>query len=148
MSSSPVPLKTRRVGKRCTLNLLRAQMSFRWCGVAVKRGDCHLRCRPRHLTMVRNYEVHRQKPSCSFTVRHRDPRNSSWQEARSTPVVGLVLEHHTGDSTNQLGEIPRRDDRWRHHLSPPPQLRHGAEGEGNILQSPALVIQPTRLRTH
>ncbi|GFV90785.1 hypothetical protein TNCV_2323541 [Trichonephila clavipes] len=30
--SSPVPLKTRRVGKRCTLNQSRAQMSSRWCG--------------------------------------------------------------------------------------------------------------------
>ncbi|GFU90909.1 dimer_Tnp_hAT domain-containing protein [Trichonephila clavipes] len=28
----------------------------------------------------------------------RGPRNSSWQGARSTPVVGLG--HHTGDSTN------------------------------------------------
>ncbi|GFW08058.1 hypothetical protein TNCV_2978261 [Trichonephila clavipes] len=34
MSSSPVPLKTRRVGERCALNLSRAQMSFRWCGGA------------------------------------------------------------------------------------------------------------------
>ncbi|GFY01430.1 uncharacterized protein TNCV_850381 [Trichonephila clavipes] len=31
MSSSPVPLKTRRVGERCTLNLSRAHAS-RWCG--------------------------------------------------------------------------------------------------------------------
>ncbi|GFU75163.1 histone-lysine N-methyltransferase SETD2 [Trichonephila clavipes] len=31
-SSSPVPLKTRRVGQRCTLNLLRAETSSRWCG--------------------------------------------------------------------------------------------------------------------
>ncbi|GFU83080.1 hypothetical protein TNCV_65501 [Trichonephila clavipes] len=38
MSSSPVPLKTRRVGQRCTLNLLRAETSFRWCGVVVRRG--------------------------------------------------------------------------------------------------------------
>ncbi|GFU22397.1 hypothetical protein TNCV_1264181 [Trichonephila clavipes] len=30
-------------------------------------------------------------------------------------------------------------------LYPPPQIRHGTEGERNILQSPALVIQPTRL---
>ncbi|GFT42236.1 uncharacterized protein TNCV_2154871 [Trichonephila clavipes] len=37
MTSSPVPLKTRRVGARCTLNLSRAQMSFRWCGVVVRR---------------------------------------------------------------------------------------------------------------
>ncbi|GFW56711.1 uncharacterized protein TNCV_4067911 [Trichonephila clavipes] len=31
-SSSPVPLKTRRVGQRCTLNLSRVEMSSRWCG--------------------------------------------------------------------------------------------------------------------
>ncbi|GFT83685.1 hypothetical protein TNCV_2826121 [Trichonephila clavipes] len=29
-SSSPVPLKTRRVGQRCTLNLSRAETSSRW----------------------------------------------------------------------------------------------------------------------
>ncbi|GFV47815.1 uncharacterized protein TNCV_1329411 [Trichonephila clavipes] len=38
MSSSPVPLKTRRVGQRCTLNLSRAEASSRWCGVVVRRG--------------------------------------------------------------------------------------------------------------
>ncbi|GFU69359.1 uncharacterized protein TNCV_3210231 [Trichonephila clavipes] len=37
-SSSPVPLKTRRVGQRCTLNLSRAEMSSRWCGAVVRRG--------------------------------------------------------------------------------------------------------------
>ncbi|GFV59795.1 uncharacterized protein TNCV_956941 [Trichonephila clavipes] len=37
-SSSSVPLKTRRVGQRCTLNLMRAQTSSRWCGVVVRRG--------------------------------------------------------------------------------------------------------------
>ncbi|GFV83790.1 uncharacterized protein TNCV_2555761 [Trichonephila clavipes] len=35
--SSSVPLKTRRVGQRCTLNLPRAETSSRWCGVAVRR---------------------------------------------------------------------------------------------------------------
>ncbi|GFT79341.1 uncharacterized protein TNCV_3275681 [Trichonephila clavipes] len=64
-SSSPVPLKTHRVGQRCTLNLSRAETSSRWCGVVVRRGECQLRCRPRHLTMVQNYVVRRQKPSCS-----------------------------------------------------------------------------------
>ncbi|GFY27520.1 uncharacterized protein TNCV_2071401 [Trichonephila clavipes] len=63
MSSSPVPLKTRRVGQQCTLNLSRAEMSSRWCGVVVRRGrGCQLRCRPRHLTMVQNYVVRRQNP--------------------------------------------------------------------------------------
>ncbi|GFT12342.1 uncharacterized protein TNCV_3047111 [Trichonephila clavipes] len=41
--SSPVPLKTRRVGQRCTLNLSRAETSSRWCGVVVRRGWCQLR---------------------------------------------------------------------------------------------------------
>ncbi|GFY12100.1 uncharacterized protein TNCV_4976001 [Trichonephila clavipes] len=36
--SSPVPLKTCRVGQRCTLNLSRAETSSRWCGVGVRRG--------------------------------------------------------------------------------------------------------------
>ncbi|GFT30863.1 uncharacterized protein TNCV_1682521 [Trichonephila clavipes] len=65
MGSSPVPLKIRRVGQRCTLNLSRAETSSRWCGVVVRRGGCQLKCRPRHLTMVQNYVVRRQKPSCS-----------------------------------------------------------------------------------
>ncbi|GFW97613.1 uncharacterized protein TNCV_684831 [Trichonephila clavipes] len=38
MSSIPVPLKTLRVGQRCTLNLSRAETSSRWCGVVVRRG--------------------------------------------------------------------------------------------------------------
>ncbi|GFX29721.1 uncharacterized protein TNCV_2750551 [Trichonephila clavipes] len=64
-SSSPVPLKTCRVGQRCTLSLSRAETSFRWCGVVVRREGCQLRCRSRHLTMAQNYVVRRQKPSCS-----------------------------------------------------------------------------------
>ncbi|GFV72725.1 hypothetical protein TNCV_1951941 [Trichonephila clavipes] len=35
MSSSPVPLETRRVGEKCTLNLSRAQTSSHWCAVVV-----------------------------------------------------------------------------------------------------------------
>ncbi|GFV59431.1 uncharacterized protein TNCV_2791781 [Trichonephila clavipes] len=38
-SSSPVPLKARRVGQqRCTLSLSRAETSSRWCGGVVRRG--------------------------------------------------------------------------------------------------------------
>ncbi|GFX20315.1 uncharacterized protein TNCV_3486731 [Trichonephila clavipes] len=64
-SSSPVPLKTRRVGQRCKLNLSRAETSSRWCRVVVRRGGCQLKCLPRLLTMVQNYVARRQKPSCS-----------------------------------------------------------------------------------
>ncbi|GFU30746.1 uncharacterized protein TNCV_1444581 [Trichonephila clavipes] len=38
LSSSPVPLKTRRVGQRCMLNLSRAETSSQRCGVVVRRG--------------------------------------------------------------------------------------------------------------
>ncbi|GFV29494.1 hypothetical protein TNCV_2728751 [Trichonephila clavipes] len=37
-SSSPVPLKTRRVGERCMFTLSRFQLSSHWCDVVVKRG--------------------------------------------------------------------------------------------------------------
>ncbi|GFX48690.1 uncharacterized protein TNCV_407971 [Trichonephila clavipes] len=64
-SSSPVPLKTRREGQRYMLNLSRAETSFRWCGVVAKRAGRQLKCRRCHFTMVQNYVVRRQKPSCS-----------------------------------------------------------------------------------
>ncbi|GFT79227.1 uncharacterized protein TNCV_2766531 [Trichonephila clavipes] len=44
-SSSPVPLKNRRVWGKCTLNLLRAQTSSYWSGVVVKRGQLKYRTR-------------------------------------------------------------------------------------------------------
>ncbi|GFT59080.1 uncharacterized protein TNCV_186571 [Trichonephila clavipes] len=63
-SSSPVPLKTRRVRQRCTLNLSRAETSSRWCG-AVARREVPAQVSSTHLTMAQNYVVRRQKPSCS-----------------------------------------------------------------------------------
>ncbi|GFW96057.1 hypothetical protein TNCV_957711 [Trichonephila clavipes] len=62
MSSSPVPQKTRHVAERCTLNLSRAQTTSRCCGMVVRRDGCQLKCRPRHLIVVQNYEVSRQQP--------------------------------------------------------------------------------------
>ncbi|GFX88809.1 hypothetical protein TNCV_1558541 [Trichonephila clavipes] len=43
-SSSPVPLKTHRVGQRCKLNLSRAETSFRswWCGRGASSGVVHV----------------------------------------------------------------------------------------------------------
>ncbi|GFX58315.1 uncharacterized protein TNCV_205021 [Trichonephila clavipes] len=35
--------------------------------------------------------------STCLTLSDRDPQNPSWQGARCLPVVGLSLEHHTGD---------------------------------------------------
>ncbi|GFY32470.1 uncharacterized protein TNCV_3559781 [Trichonephila clavipes] len=68
MSSSPVPLKTRRVGRRCTLNLSRAETSSRWCGGVVRRGGCQLRCRPRHLTILQNYVIRRPRVAEQYDI--------------------------------------------------------------------------------
>ncbi|GFX03846.1 hypothetical protein TNCV_2114181 [Trichonephila clavipes] len=68
MSSSLVPLKIRSVRQRYTLNLSRAQMSSRWCGVGVKRGqvrESQHKCRPHHLPMIQKFEVRHKKPSSS-----------------------------------------------------------------------------------
>ncbi|GFW17174.1 uncharacterized protein TNCV_2762971 [Trichonephila clavipes] len=47
-------------------------------------------------------------------------------------------------ATEPVRQVGLLYDRWRHHLSPPPQFsRHGTRGEGNILQPPALVVSAT-----
>ncbi|GFX42445.1 hypothetical protein TNCV_1520091 [Trichonephila clavipes] len=38
VSSSPLPIKTHRVGQLCTLNLSRAETSSHWCGVVARRS--------------------------------------------------------------------------------------------------------------
>ncbi|GFT97936.1 hypothetical protein TNCV_2168271 [Trichonephila clavipes] len=57
------------MGRRCKLNLSKAQRSSRWYDVVVRRGVIQLRCLPPHLTIVQNCVVRRQKPSCSLTMR-------------------------------------------------------------------------------
>ncbi|GFW47200.1 uncharacterized protein TNCV_56531 [Trichonephila clavipes] len=53
MSSSLVPLKTRCVVERCTLNLPRTQMLFLWCSVEVRRWEDQLRCCPSEMEEIR-----------------------------------------------------------------------------------------------
>ncbi|GFV03857.1 hypothetical protein TNCV_2163761 [Trichonephila clavipes] len=85
MSSSLVPLKTHRVGKRCPLNLSRDQTFSRCCGVVVRTGG-QLRCSPRHLTMAQNYEVRHQKPSsrtqCDINI-HSLTHSKPWKQRRA-----------------------------------------------------------------
>ncbi|GFV06414.1 hypothetical protein TNCV_2947371 [Trichonephila clavipes] len=50
-SSSPVPLKSRRVGQRCMLNLSRDETSSRWCGLVVRRGLPYLKKVPEGILM-------------------------------------------------------------------------------------------------
>ncbi|GFW45445.1 uncharacterized protein TNCV_3243851 [Trichonephila clavipes] len=65
MSSSPVPLKTRRLGQRCTLNLSRAETSSLRRGVVVRDGGASSGVVHVTLIMVQNYVIRRQKPSSS-----------------------------------------------------------------------------------
>ncbi|GFW91567.1 hypothetical protein TNCV_4499871 [Trichonephila clavipes] len=44
------------------------------------------------------------------------------------------------ENCQSLRQVRLLYDRWRHHLSPPPQFRHGTGRKENILQSPALVV--------
>ncbi|GFU95844.1 transposable element Tc1 transposase, partial [Trichonephila clavipes] len=55
MNSSPVPLKTRRVGQRGTLNLSRAETSSRWCDVATTKTLVSERAR-RHFSQLSEFE--------------------------------------------------------------------------------------------
>ncbi|GFW75690.1 uncharacterized protein TNCV_4428731 [Trichonephila clavipes] len=69
-----------------------------------------------------------------------------------TPVVTRRLEHHAvvvavsfrkGRNESCQSLVGLLHDRWRHHLSPPPQFRHGTRREGNIFQPPAPVVSAT-----
>ncbi|GFT25423.1 hypothetical protein TNCV_182491 [Trichonephila clavipes] len=61
MSWSPVPLKTRHVGKRGTLNLSRAETSSRWCGKLQILDGLLL---PLHLTLGRRGPPIKKKGNC------------------------------------------------------------------------------------
>ncbi|GFX36725.1 uncharacterized protein TNCV_1543291 [Trichonephila clavipes] len=83
-SSSPVPLKTRRVGQRCTLNLSRAEMSSRWCGVVVRRNKLL-----DYLPLRRRYSNSgaKRKPSNTHTPATKTPGE--------TGTLALHLENCT-----------------------------------------------------
>ncbi|GFU63387.1 uncharacterized protein TNCV_44331 [Trichonephila clavipes] len=103
-SSSPVPQKTRRVGQPCTLNLSRTEMSSRWCGVVVRRGWCQLKCRPRHLTMLQNYEPDGHGYELVSSVRALVPQKCSVEEELlhvkhvevKSPHVGVMWKFGMG----------------------------------------------------
>ncbi|GFW21062.1 uncharacterized protein TNCV_2703021 [Trichonephila clavipes] len=54
-----------------------------------------------------------------------------------------VLPKGGNESCQSLRHVGVLHDRWRHHLSPPPQFKHGTGGEGNILQLPSPVVSAT-----
>ncbi|GFV44987.1 hypothetical protein TNCV_615771 [Trichonephila clavipes] len=63
MSSSLVPLMTRREKELMYVKSRKAETSSRWRAVELRGGGCQLRCYPRLLTMDQNDEVRRQNSS-------------------------------------------------------------------------------------
>ncbi|GFT76590.1 uncharacterized protein TNCV_3678271 [Trichonephila clavipes] len=57
-------------------------------------------------------------------------------------VVAAAVSFPKGknESCQSLKQVGLLYDRWRHHLSPPPQFRHGTGGEVNILQHHTRVV--------
>ncbi|GFV11756.1 hypothetical protein TNCV_977451 [Trichonephila clavipes] len=69
-----------------------------------------------------------------------------WELFPQEPLINLGLSIEGGcEATIAVGLL---NDRWRHHLSPPPQFRHGTGGEETFsspLHSWFLLRTPTRL---
>ncbi|GFW00735.1 hypothetical protein TNCV_2305081 [Trichonephila clavipes] len=65
-----MPLMIHYVEELMHVETIEAQTSSLGCGVDVRRGGCHLRCLPRHLTMAQNDQICCQYPSpCCFIVK-------------------------------------------------------------------------------
>ncbi|GFY02464.1 hypothetical protein TNCV_3503451 [Trichonephila clavipes] len=105
MSSNLLPLKTYRVGERCTLNLLRVETFSHGCGVKVRRMECHLRCCPRHLTMAQNYEVRHQNALVQLDYCYVNilslPHAGHEPGTITTSVLGLQ-NHDQASKTTQM----------------------------------------------
>ncbi|GFV68171.1 hypothetical protein TNCV_1874531 [Trichonephila clavipes] len=51
-------------------------------------------------------------------------------------VVVVSFPKDRNESCQSLKQVGLLHDRWRHHLSSPPQFRHGTGKEGNVFSSP------------
>ncbi|GFW54006.1 hypothetical protein TNCV_3828141 [Trichonephila clavipes] len=81
------------------------------------------------------------KGSSCMQGRSEESKDPPWCKKRRARAC---LEHHTSNSTIELGETHERTmehyGRWHHPLSPPPQFKHGTEVEGNFLRFPDVVV--------
>ncbi|GFW22281.1 transposable element Tcb1 transposase [Trichonephila clavipes] len=95
MSSIPVPLKTRRVGQRCTLNLSRAETSSRWkIGSRVGRNQTTVMwiCDRRMQEGTTDRRGRSHSPQCNTSREDRQivrMRHSGLSARR--PLLGLPL---------------------------------------------------------
>ncbi|GFU18784.1 uncharacterized protein TNCV_1085301 [Trichonephila clavipes] len=95
MSSRPVPLKTCRVGQRCTLILSRGEASSCWCGVVVRRGGVPAQVSSTSLDMVQIPWSVAKSPRVAeqFDVNIHSPTHSFFPYSTSTEE--LRISHYT-----------------------------------------------------
>ncbi|GFX19109.1 hypothetical protein TNCV_3012531 [Trichonephila clavipes] len=76
---------------------------------------------------------------CPFSLLH-----SSISLIYIVPLMLVVVEVSFPKERNKccqsMKQVAILYDRWRYHLSPPPQFRYGTVREGIILQSPATMV--------
>ncbi|GFU49905.1 hypothetical protein TNCV_4686601 [Trichonephila clavipes] len=90
-SSSPVPLKTRRVGQRCTLNMSRAETSSRWCGSLRAASP-----------LVRLMVERREAPD-----HLQDIFSQYWGETEPKPIVTCMGLKATDNDSRIFSPLPR-----------------------------------------
>ncbi|GFW73318.1 hypothetical protein TNCV_2799821 [Trichonephila clavipes] len=93
MSSSPVPLKTRRLGQRCTPNLSRAETSSHWIEQAVEWLPPHIAA-PRSSPKYKQHTDEKLSPAVlSLNLDTPVPRDGP---IGKSPTVNALEPHHAG----------------------------------------------------
>ncbi|GFV43838.1 uncharacterized protein TNCV_1658831 [Trichonephila clavipes] len=113
MSLSPVPLKSGRVGQRCTLNLLRAETTSCWCGVVEEGVPAQLSYGRQAELNIIHQERSLQATDSSITG---DPRKSFLAKENGTwrrSTFKLYQSDKESDIVNYI-KIPRI--KWAGHV--------------------------------
>ncbi|GFX05952.1 uncharacterized protein TNCV_759881 [Trichonephila clavipes] len=131
MSSSPVPLKTRRVGQRCALNLFRAETSSCWCGVVVRRegassGVVHITLPWFKFTwsVAKSPRVTKQCDVNIQSINQLEPHDAKTRQSRSVRIEQVESEvAHRAAKTPEQSQARRRHTFGYALFFPPPALR-------------------------
>ncbi|GFX26030.1 probable RNA-directed DNA polymerase from transposon X-element [Trichonephila clavipes] len=124
--SSPVPLKTRRVGQRCTLNLSRAETSSRWCVVGsvsstASYNSRFLEIKRRAERTPMNFSTRSFFPySCDFTIIVTSLKKGTLTSAQYNSgldrITYAMLRHLNPDSLTNILYLFNRV--WKEHYYP------------------------------
>ncbi|GFX96122.1 hypothetical protein TNCV_2290121 [Trichonephila clavipes] len=98
MGSSPVPLKTSRVGQRCTLNLSRAETSSRWGSEGCGSPEVKVSDHGRHVMSSSPVPLKTRR------VGQRCPLNLSRAET-SSRWCGVVVRKRLGGASSGVVHV-------------------------------------------